>query len=104
MPASPSFPAMFNADDSATHYRAVFDAVDEGVCIIDMLFDEQGEACDYRFLETNPAFDELTGWGGEQDRAQSLAAGFDLHLTKPVNKAALDALLADPARLRLPAS
>ncbi|NEX64815.1 hybrid sensor histidine kinase/response regulator [Noviherbaspirillum galbum] len=26
----------------------------------------------------------LTGWGTEADQAQSLAAGFDLHLTKPV--------------------
>jgi CheY-like chemotaxis protein len=27
----------------------------------------------------------LTGWGREEDRARSLAAGFDLHLTKPVD-------------------
>lgn len=27
----------------------------------------------------------LTGWGSEADQARSLAAGFDLHLTKPVN-------------------
>jgi PAS domain S-box-containing protein len=27
----------------------------------------------------------LTGWGSEADQARSLAAGFDLHLTKPVD-------------------
>jgi PAS domain S-box-containing protein len=27
----------------------------------------------------------LTGWGSEEDRARSLAAGFDVHLTKPVD-------------------
>jgi len=33
----------------------------------------------------------VTGWGQEQDRRQALAAGFDHHLTKPVNP---DQLLA----------
>jgi len=31
----------------------------------------------------------LTGYGQERDRAEALAAGFDLHLTKPVSSAAL---------------
>lgn len=36
----------------------------------------------------------LTGWGSEDDRKRSRAAGFDAHLTKPVSVAALTALLA----------
>ena len=36
----------------------------------------------------------LTGWGGEDDRRQSREAGFDAHLTKPVESAVIDALLA----------
>ncbi|GGE70569.1 hybrid sensor histidine kinase/response regulator [Massilia psychrophila] len=35
----------------------------------------------------------LTGWGGEDDRRQSKEAGFDAHLTKPVELAVIDALL-----------
>jgi CheY-like chemotaxis protein len=31
----------------------------------------------------------LTGWGTREDVEQSQAAGFDLHLTKPVDRAAL---------------
>ena len=27
----------------------------------------------------------ITGWGQEEDREQSYAAGFDLHLVKPVD-------------------
>ncbi|MBC5785071.1 response regulator [Ramlibacter sp. USB13] len=35
----------------------------------------------------------LTGWGAANDRARSAEAGFDLHLTKPVDHAALAAAL-----------
>ncbi|MBX9583790.1 MAG: response regulator, partial [Gemmataceae bacterium] len=38
----------------------------------------------------------LTGYGTEDDRRQSREAGFDDHLTKPADPAALDALLARP--------
>jgi CheY-like chemotaxis protein len=38
----------------------------------------------------------LTGWGSEQDRQRSRNAGFDRHLTKPVDLAALEAALAGP--------
>jgi signal transduction histidine kinase/ActR/RegA family two-component response regulator len=36
----------------------------------------------------------LTGWGQEEDRRRALEAGFDHHLTKPVEGAALERLLA----------
>ena len=36
----------------------------------------------------------LTGWGQEEDKRRSLEAGFDHHLTKPVEAAALEKLLA----------
>jgi CheY-like chemotaxis protein len=36
----------------------------------------------------------LTGWGQEDDRRQSAAAGFDLHLVKPINLPMLEELLA----------
>lgn len=42
-------------------YRQLFDAIDEGFCIIEMLFDADGEPVDYRFQEVNPAFTRHTG-------------------------------------------
>jgi CheY-like chemotaxis protein len=36
----------------------------------------------------------LTGWGQEEDKRRALDAGFDHHLTKPVEGAALERLLA----------
>jgi CheY-like chemotaxis protein len=36
----------------------------------------------------------VTGWGQETDRQRSQEAGFDHHLVKPVDLAALEHLLA----------
>lgn len=51
-----------------------------------------------RTLRADPAFRDtlivaLTGYGHPEDRERSLAAGFDLHLTKPVDLARLERLL-----------
>jgi PAS domain S-box-containing protein len=35
----------------------------------------------------------ITGWGQEQDKQRALAAGFDRHLTKPIDPGGLEALL-----------
>jgi len=40
----------------------------------------------------------LTGWGQEADRRRAAEAGFDHHLTKPVDPNALNSLLADAAK------
>jgi CheY-like chemotaxis protein len=36
----------------------------------------------------------LTGWGRDDDRQRAMVAGFDRHLTKPIDAGALEALLA----------
>ncbi len=46
---------------SEERYRTLFDSIDEGVCVIEMLYDSGGQPSDYRFLETNPAFVKQTG-------------------------------------------
>jgi CheY-like chemotaxis protein len=52
-----------------------------------------------RALRRNPATALLrviaiTGYGTEEDRTRSRQAGFDLHLTKPVEPATLDEVIA----------
>jgi PAS domain S-box-containing protein len=46
---------------SEERYRTLFDSVDDGVCVIEMLYDTEGKPCDYRFLEVNAAFERHTG-------------------------------------------
>jgi CheY-like chemotaxis protein len=36
----------------------------------------------------------LTGWGQEEDKRRAFEAGFDHHLTKPVEATALEKVLA----------
>ena len=38
----------------------------------------------------------VTGWGSEDDRARARRAGFDHHLTKPIDLAALNRLMVVP--------
>ena len=46
---------------SQRRYRALFESIDEGFCILRMIFDEHGKPIDYLFLETNSAFESHTG-------------------------------------------
>ena len=44
-----------------SHYRAFFETVPQGMCVIRLVFDDEGRANDYIFVETNGAFVAQTG-------------------------------------------
>jgi PAS domain S-box-containing protein len=46
---------------SETLYHGLFDSMNDGFCIIEMIFDSAGKPADYRFLEINAAFEKQTG-------------------------------------------
>jgi PAS domain S-box-containing protein len=65
---------------SEERYRTLFDSVDDGVCVIEMLYDAEGKPCDYRFLEVNPAFGACTGLVDATGKTmRSLAPGHEQH-------------------------
>jgi PAS domain S-box-containing protein len=47
--------------ESEARYRTLFNALDAGFCVIELRFDAEGRAVDYRFVEANPAFSHHTG-------------------------------------------
>ncbi|MES2000389.1 MAG: diguanylate cyclase, partial [Pseudomonadota bacterium] len=47
--------------DSEDRYRTLFNSMDQGYCIIDMIFDGHQRPVDYRFLEVNPSFEKQSG-------------------------------------------
>jgi PAS domain S-box-containing protein len=46
---------------SEERYRSLFEGMTEGFALHEIICDEKGVPCDYRFLEVNPAFERLTG-------------------------------------------
>jgi PAS domain S-box-containing protein len=46
---------------SEERYRSLFETIDQGFCLIEMIFDESGRPCDYRFCDVNPSFQQQTG-------------------------------------------
>jgi PAS domain S-box-containing protein len=46
---------------SELRFRTLFESMDEGYCVVEVIFDEHKNPTDYRFLETNPAFEKQTG-------------------------------------------
>ncbi|RYG32158.1 PAS domain S-box protein, partial [bacterium] len=46
---------------SEERYRTIFESIDEGFCVIEMIFEDGDRPVDFRYLETNPAFQRLTG-------------------------------------------
>ena len=47
--------------ESEERYHSLFDRMNEGFAIHEIICDEFGKPCDYRFLDINPAFERLTG-------------------------------------------
>lgn len=50
--------ALHEAED---RYRALVENVDVGICVIEMIFDDQGRPCDYLFIDANPALEQQSG-------------------------------------------
>lgn len=46
---------------SDERYRTLFDSIDDGFCIIQMIFDEADRPVDYLFLEANQSFERQSG-------------------------------------------
>ena len=65
---------------SEDRYRTLFEAMDEGFCVIEMIFDADARPTDYRFLEVNPAFEKHTGIANAQgQRILEIAPNLDAH-------------------------
>lgn len=76
--------------ESETKYRSLFDSLDDGFCIIEVLFGADGRANDYRFLEVNPAFEGQSGLkGAVGKRILEMVPNQDAHWFETYGKVAL---------------
>jgi signal transduction histidine kinase/ActR/RegA family two-component response regulator len=84
--------------ESEARFRVLFESIDEGFCIIEVLFDDEDEPVDYRFLVTNPAFVTQTGLvGAEGKRMRELAPKHEEHWFETYGKIART---GEPARFQ----
>jgi PAS domain S-box-containing protein/putative nucleotidyltransferase with HDIG domain len=51
--------------NSEQRFRSLFEMMESGMSVHELIYDNDGEAVDYRFLEVNPAFERLTGLKAE---------------------------------------
>jgi PAS domain S-box-containing protein len=66
--------------DSEAKYRSLFDSIDAGFCVIEVIFDDEHKPIDFRFLEVNPAFEKQTGIHHAGGRlAREVAPQYDEH-------------------------
>lgn len=47
--------------ESEQRYRTLLNSIEQGFCVLEMVFDENYLPVDYYFLEVNPAFEAMTG-------------------------------------------
>ncbi len=65
---------------SEEKYRSLFDSIDEGFCIVEMVFDAGGKPSDYKFVEINQSFERQTGLHDAKGKLmRSLAPNHEEH-------------------------
>ncbi len=65
--------------DSEARYRTLFENIEVGFCIIDLIFDEAGHPVDYRFVEANPAFEQQAGFRPDGRRIREIVPAHEQH-------------------------
>ena len=61
IPAAERMQAQEMLQKSEERYRLLFNSMTEGFAFHELIFDENGDPCDYRFLDINLAFEQMTG-------------------------------------------
>ncbi len=84
--------------ESEEKYRSLFEMMDEGFCLCELLVDPSGRPVDYRFLEVNSLFEQQTGLLAAAGKtALELVPGLEAHWIELYGKVALT---GEPARFQ----
>ncbi|HEY1187801.1 MAG TPA: PAS domain S-box protein [Gemmata sp.] len=74
---------------SEERFRTLFEAMDEGYCVVEPIFDEGGKATDYRYRLANPALEHHTGLRDVVGRtARELMPGHESHWVEAYGRVA----------------
>jgi len=82
--------AELRARKAEERYRTLFESMDEGFCVMQLLFDEAQRPIDFRYIEVNPAFERQTGMRGATGRTiRELVPGIEQRWCDLYGKVAL---------------
>jgi two-component system, chemotaxis family, CheB/CheR fusion protein len=94
--------AEYKLADSELRYRKLFDSIDQGFCVIEVIYDESGKPIDYLFEDVNAAFERQTGLNGAQGkRMRELQPSMEDHWFEIYGRVALT---STPERFEAPAA
>lgn len=65
--------------ESEARYRTLFENIEVGFCVIEMIFDDAGRPIDYRFIEANPAFEAQAGFDPAGRRVREVVPEHEQH-------------------------
>jgi PAS domain S-box-containing protein len=83
--------------ESEEIHRSLFNSIDEGFCIIEMVFDDAKKPIDYRHVAINPSFEKQSGLLNAQGRLVSeLLPGLERYWVERYGKVALT---GEPVRM-----
>ena len=91
-------PLVLAAREAAERGRLLVEAMTEGFALHEIVTDDQGRPCDYRFLQVNPAFERLTGLKASDligRRVREVLPGLESHW---IDRYGRVALTGEPAR------
>jgi PAS domain S-box-containing protein len=75
---------------SEERYRSLLNSIDVGFCVIELQFDDDGSPVDFRFLETNPAFEKQSGLSDAVGkRVRTLVPQLEAHWFETYGRVAL---------------
>lgn len=84
--ASPAREAPLPPEDalraSEEKYRTLFNSINEGFCLVEMIFDEAGKPVDFLYLEVNPGFVRHTGFNPAGKRVREVLPDYEPELLK----------------------
>lgn len=92
-------PFVSSAEDLSEVFRQLFDSMQEGFAIHEIICDEAGDPADYRFIDVNPAFEELTGIKRELIVGKTVKDVMPATETYWIQRYGNVALTGEPARL-----
>jgi len=87
---------------SEERYRHLYESIDEGFCVIQVVFDARNRAVDYVFLEVNPAFERQTGIPNARGKSmRTIAMHHEEHWFELYGEIAMT---GEPKRFEFPAT